>query len=125
MEQDTGVDLHFPSENKGADAVQPASGGSPPDCRIGVGSTPSSAGAKQKHHPLGGVSVWSRIRESNPPSRLGKPLYYRYTNPASSIDWGNYSRPQSKIQPQFVDGIKIVSGWRAVDIFLRFVFTPI
>ena len=25
---------------------------------------------------------WSRIRESNPPSRLGKPLYYRYTNPA-------------------------------------------
>ena len=27
-------------------------------------------------------SFWSRIRESNPPSRLGKPLYYRYTNPA-------------------------------------------
>ena len=26
--------------------------------------------------------LWSRIRESNPPSRLGKPLYYRYTNPA-------------------------------------------
>ena len=26
---------------------------------------------------------WSRVRESNPPSRLGKPLYYRYTNPAS------------------------------------------
>ena len=26
--------------------------------------------------------MWSRIRESNPPSRLGKPLYYRYTNPA-------------------------------------------
>ena len=25
---------------------------------------------------------WSRVRESNPPSRLGKPLYYRYTNPA-------------------------------------------
>ena len=34
MEQDTGVDLHFPSENSGADAVEPASGGSPPDCRI-------------------------------------------------------------------------------------------
>ena len=34
LEQDTGVDLHFPSENRGADAVQPASGGSPPDCRI-------------------------------------------------------------------------------------------
>ena len=28
------------------------------------------------------VLFWSRIRESNPPSRLGKPLYYRYTNPA-------------------------------------------
>ena len=27
---------------------------------------------------------WSRVRESNPPSRLGKPLYYRYTNPAFS-----------------------------------------
>lgn len=24
----------------------------------------------------------SRVRESNPPPRLGKPLYYRYTNPA-------------------------------------------
>ena len=53
MEQDTGVDLHFSSKNKGADAVEPASGGSPPDCRIGVGSTPSSARAKQKHHPVG------------------------------------------------------------------------
>ena len=31
---------------------------------------------------MGGPSFWSRIRESNPPSRLGKPLYYRYTNPA-------------------------------------------
>ena len=25
---------------------------------------------------------WSRIRESNPPSQLGKLLYYRCTNPA-------------------------------------------
>ena len=25
---------------------------------------------------------WSRIRESNPPPRLGKPMYYRCTNPA-------------------------------------------
>ena len=25
---------------------------------------------------------WSRVRESNPPQRLGKPLYYRCTNPA-------------------------------------------
>ena len=28
---------------------------------------------------------WSRVRESNPPSRLGKPLYYRYTNPAWNV----------------------------------------
>ena len=26
--------------------------------------------------------IWSRIRESNPPPRLGKPMYYRCTNPA-------------------------------------------
>ena len=38
---------------------------------------------------------WSRVRESNPPSRLGKPLYYRYTNPAR---WGYYSRPDWKYQ---------------------------
>ena len=50
-------------------------------------------------------SFWSRIRESNPPSRLGKPLYYRYTNPACSIDWGHYSRGKRKIQPIFVDQI--------------------
>jgi hypothetical protein len=29
----------------------------------------------------GGFS-WSRVRESNPPPRLGKPMYYRCTNPA-------------------------------------------
>ena len=52
---------------------------------------------------MGGVFVWSRIRESNPPSRLGKPLYYRYTNPACSIDRGHYSRGKRKIQPFFVD----------------------
>ena len=38
---------------------------------------------KIKDRPTGGLLCWSRIRESNPPSRLGKPLYYRYTNPAS------------------------------------------
>ena len=27
----------------------------------------------------------SRIRESDPPPRLGKPMYYRCTNPASFI----------------------------------------
>ena len=26
--------------------------------------------------------MWSRVRESNPPSRLGKPMHYRCTNPA-------------------------------------------
>ena len=30
------------------------------------------------------VFRWSRVRESNPPPRLGKPLYYRCTNPACS-----------------------------------------
>ena len=43
---------------------------------------------------------WSRVRESNPPSRLGKPLYYRYTNPA--YQW-YYSRAQGKFQPLFVE----------------------
>ena len=28
---------------------------------------------------------WSRVRESNPPPRLGKPLYYRCTNPAVQV----------------------------------------
>ena len=36
-----------------------------------------------KSTPVGCFVIWSRVRESNPPSRLGKPLYYRYTNPAS------------------------------------------
>lgn len=30
----------------------------------------------------GVLQFWSRIRESNPPSQLGKLLYYRCTNPA-------------------------------------------
>ena len=28
---------------------------------------------------------WSRVRESNPPPRLGKPMYYRCTNPAYEL----------------------------------------
>ncbi len=32
-----------------------------------------------------GISFWSRVRESNPPPRLGKPLYYRCTNPAYKL----------------------------------------
>ena len=54
---------------------------------------------KRKDHPTGGLFFWSRIRESNPPSRLGKPLYYRYTNPALC---GYYSKATWKIQHLFV-----------------------
>ena len=64
---------------------------------------PTPPRQKKNTTRLGGVSIWSRIRESNPPSRLGKPLYYRYTNPACSIDRGHYSRPKWKFQPFFVD----------------------
>ena len=35
---------------------------------------------------MGCFLLWSWIGESNPPSRLGKPLYYRYTNPALRED---------------------------------------
>ncbi len=38
--------------------------------------------SKKAAPPVGVPLFWSRVRESNPPSRLGKPLYYRYTNPA-------------------------------------------
>ena len=31
--------------------------------------------------------IWSGVRESNPPQRLGKPLYYRCTNPAYMSDF--------------------------------------
>ena len=44
--------------------------------------------------------TWSRIRESNPPSRLGKPLYYRYTNPAGCR---YYIKKGREIQPLFVE----------------------
>ena len=40
---------------------------------------------KECHSGRGGILWWSRVRESNPPSRLGKPLYYRYTNPAQCV----------------------------------------
>ena len=32
--------------------------------------------------PAAASLFWSRVRESNPPLRLGKRPYYRYTNPA-------------------------------------------
>ena len=39
---------------------------------------------------------WSRVRESNPPSRLGKPLYYRYTNPAFGSCIGIIAKAKGK-----------------------------
>ena len=51
----------------------------------GVVGTGDSRKTKKEHTPIGCVLHWSRVRESNPPSRLGKPLYYRYTNPAFPV----------------------------------------
>ena len=48
----------------------------PPPCPCGIRIP------KRNAIRLDGISFWSRIRESNPPPRLGKPLYYRCTNPA-------------------------------------------
>ena len=67
---------------------------------------------KKESHP-GGWPFWSRIRESNPPSRLGKPLYYRYTNPAAV---GYYSRAKRKIQPFFVGPAKYISGRKLLHL---------
>ena len=41
--------------------------------------------SKKKRPPTAVFSFWSRIRESNPPPRLGKPMYYRCTNPAYEV----------------------------------------
>ena len=41
---------------------------------------------------------WSRVRESNPPSQLGKLLYYRYTNPACRFI---ISKPNRKFKGDF------------------------
>ena len=38
--------------------------------------------AKRNASRSGSRFFWSRVRESNPPPRLGKPMYYRCTNPA-------------------------------------------
>ena len=57
---------------------------SPPDCCTAMGSTPFLP-RKKEDHRLVVFFIWSRVRESNPPSRLGKPLYYRYTNPALGV----------------------------------------
>ena len=68
------------SQVSGFSQKRPTYGG--PGYRIEMGSTPFPICSKRNDHPMGGHFFWSRIRESNPPSRLGKPLYYRYTNPA-------------------------------------------
>ena len=65
----TGIDLHFRpgmGENTGVSHL--------------IGSIPACI--KKQDTQMGVLFLWSRVRESNPPSRLGKPLYYRYTNPA-------------------------------------------
>ena len=36
---------------------------------------------------------WSGVRESNPPSWLGKPEHYHYANPANGSDFGILSDP--------------------------------
>ena len=53
---------------------------------------------KKEDPHKGDLLFWSRVRESNPPSRLGKPLYYRYTNPASmGIIAEGFCRSKGKI----------------------------
>jgi hypothetical protein len=37
---------------------------------------PPTEAAKRKDHRKDGLSLWSRIRESNPPSRLGKLCFF-------------------------------------------------
>ena len=54
-----------------------------PVCALGSAFRFPSFFGNNKSTPVGCFVIWSRVRESNPPSRLGKPLYYRYTNPAS------------------------------------------
>ena len=46
-------------------------------------SNPSSSSANKKHHPMGGVFCWQRMRDSNPRKRSQSPVCYRYTNPLS------------------------------------------
>ena len=61
-----------------------------PAQRIAAESEETSCPTKKPRRRRGFVSnrkflSWSRVRESNPPQRLGKPLYYRCTNPAYLI----------------------------------------
>ena len=108
----TGADCRCQKAAYGIAAVLPAANNSPPGCCIQIGSTLSVSCSKKESHP-GGWPFWSRIRESNPPSRLGKPLYYRYTNPATV---GYYSRAKRKIQPFFVGPAKYISGRKLLHL---------
>ena len=56
---------------------------------------------------------WSRVRESNPPSRLGKPLYYRYTNPAGTA--GIISKQAGKFNPFLSKALWISLSLRGAD----------
>ena len=78
------VDMHFLfAEIVVATSVCTGGRNCPPDSSSAMGSTPSLLRKEQDHLSVV-LFFWSRVRESNPPSRLGKPLYYRYTNPALS-----------------------------------------
>ena len=58
---------------------------------------PRGAEPKNKRPPKAVFYFWSRVRESNPPPRLGKPMYYRCTNPAQR---SYYSREFRPLQPK-------------------------
>jgi len=73
--EDTVVESHFLPAGKKISEACPSS-----RACAGVHRTPALKSvrlpllfSKKKDHPMGGLSFWSRIRESNPPSRLGKP----------------------------------------------------
>ena len=61
---------------------------------------------------------WSRVRESNPPPRLGKPLYYRCTNPACLMRW-YHSIFSSKMQPFSGEIWKPVFRCRVLCVFRK------
>ena len=64
MEQDTGVELHFAFSK--IFVLPPSSRRQATIHRTVAFDWFDSIQAKKKDHPLGGLSFWSRIRESNP-----------------------------------------------------------
>ena len=59
---------------------------------------------------------WSRVRESNPPPRLGKPMYYRCTNPAR---YSYYISRGGKKQSRFCrPAEELFFSFRALSCFL-------